>query len=285
MRGPLTPWIPRSATVKKHLTFPPQDDVTAKVLVESHVALVMEAEHRLLEQLFPQRVLRRLTEGLVAEQRLEAAEREAAAAGAVGAASRGSLPGRTQSVKALGARCGERTTLRQGRVSRPGDVRLSAGRRGSLQGSLPAACLGLGSLATHHPCVTLLQSDVKGFTPMAKVGGHGRPRRSKRVPRCARVLVRRSAGPLLSHAARTGIHAFQLSACAFAVSHTQDVPPHVVMVMLNDLFSRFDALLDVYGVRKVRVRKWRRTLLAHSVTCMRLLAHICRTVQLPCLIL
>lgn len=52
--------------------------MSAKVIAERHLALVMEAEHRLLEQLFPKHILTHVTEEWIAE-----AER-AAAGGAAG---------------------------------------------------------------------------------------------------------------------------------------------------------------------------------------------------------
>ncbi|GFR40435.1 hypothetical protein Agub_g1010 [Astrephomene gubernaculifera] len=127
-----------------------QHDVSAKVVAERHLALVMETEHRLLEQLFPRHILQYITEDFVAT---------AAAAAAAG--------NRAADLLASGATW--RPTVRNCKA-----------------------------LSTWHPQVTLLFADIKGFTPMCK-----------------------------------------------------DVEPCAVMTMLNDLYSRYDKMLDTYGVFKV----------------------------------
>ncbi|GFR47837.1 hypothetical protein Agub_g9617, partial [Astrephomene gubernaculifera] len=60
-----------------------QHDVTSKVVAERHLALVMEAEHRLLEQIFPRHILKHVTEECTAA---EAAERSKAASSLAAAA-------------------------------------------------------------------------------------------------------------------------------------------------------------------------------------------------------
>ncbi|KAG2488317.1 hypothetical protein HYH03_013167 [Edaphochlamys debaryana] len=50
-----------------------ETDVTAKVMAERHVALVMETEHRLVEQLFPRHILQHITEDWIAGGAAEAA--------------------------------------------------------------------------------------------------------------------------------------------------------------------------------------------------------------------
>ncbi|KXZ56609.1 hypothetical protein GPECTOR_1g549 [Gonium pectorale] len=133
-----------------------QTDVTAKVIAERHLAQVMEAEHRLVEQLFPRHILQYITEEWTAT-----------------AAADGKPPGH-------GGRGGGAAPL----------AGSSLRWRPVLRDCSP--------LATWHPQVTLLFADIKGFTPM-----------------CGQVQ------------------------------------PQQVMRFLNDLYSRYDALLDKYGVYKV----------------------------------
>ncbi|GLC38980.1 hypothetical protein PLESTB_001781800 [Pleodorina starrii] len=125
-----------------------QHDVTAKVIAERHLALVMETEHRLLEQLFPRHILAYITEDFVAKV-------VAAAAG-------------------------------------------SASAYATVDAQWRPTVRDCKALATWHPQVTLLFADIKGFTPMCK-----------------------------------------------------EVEPPAVMAMLNDLYSRYDQMLDEYGVFKV----------------------------------
>ncbi|KXZ43579.1 hypothetical protein GPECTOR_86g372 [Gonium pectorale] len=121
-----------------------QTDVTAKVVAERHLARVMEAEHRLVEQLFPRHILQFITE----------------------------------------------EWTRAGRAPAPlGPSGSSLRWQPVLRDCTP--------LATSHPEVTLLFADIKGFTPMCK-----------------------------------------------------EVEPGQVMRFLNELYSRYDALLDKYGVYK-----------------------------------
>ncbi|KXZ47924.1 hypothetical protein GPECTOR_32g537 [Gonium pectorale] len=114
-----------------------QMDVTAKVETERRLAELIEAEHKILEQIFPRHVLEHM-----ALDNARAAARPACA--------------------------------------------FHAFRRDCSQ------------LATKHEAVTILFADIKGFTSMCK-----------------------------------------------------EVEPEVVMTFLNDLYNRFDTLLDVYGVYKV----------------------------------
>ncbi|KAG2434288.1 hypothetical protein HXX76_008012 [Chlamydomonas incerta] len=143
-----------------------QHDVSAKVMAERHLANVMEAEHRLLEQLFPKHILTHITEEWTQE-----AERAAAGLAAPGDGA-GSPAG---GAKKAGAAGGPNRNLRWRPVVKD-----------------------CNALATWHPEVTLLFADIRGFTPMCK-----------------------------------------------------EVSPRAVMTMLNDLFSRFDAMLDDFGVFKV----------------------------------
>ncbi|KXZ46775.1 hypothetical protein GPECTOR_40g509 [Gonium pectorale] len=125
-----------------------QVDVTARVKAEQRIAEVLEAEHKLLESVFPRHVL------------------EAAA----GQATRQGQQGRSQ---VAGARANK--------------FNLAVG--------LAENC---HSVATYHPMVTILFSDIIGFTNMC-----------------------------------------------------HEIPATKVMEFLNNLYSRLDTLLDVYGVYKV----------------------------------
>ncbi|KXZ51758.1 hypothetical protein GPECTOR_11g202 [Gonium pectorale] len=130
-----------------------QHDVTAKVVAERHVMMVMDAGHRLLEQIFPRHVLQHMAESFTR------------AGAAVGAAAGSYSPQLAQN-----------------------DIRRL--RMPALQ--------DCNALATSHPQVTLLFADIKGFTPM----------------------------------------------CG-------ELEPSAVMRMLNELFSRFDDLLDTFGVETI----------------------------------
>ncbi|GIL86164.1 hypothetical protein Vretifemale_14520, partial [Volvox reticuliferus] len=168
-----------------------QHDVSAKVIAERHLALVMEAEHRLLEQLFPKHILTHVTEEWIAEA--EKADEKAAGnnrghcgstqvsagpvEGGTPAAPKDTTEGEAISAAAL--------------VNNPRAVSSAEWR---------PVVRDCNALATWHPQVTLLFADIKGFTPMCK-----------------------------------------------------QVTPREVMTMLNDLFSRFDAILDKFGVFKVRI--------------------------------
>ncbi len=146
--------------------------MTAKVLAERHLALVMETEHRLLEQLFPRHILQHITEEFTAVE-------PAASPGAHAAP-----PSVTS------------TTTGGGAGPAPGGQANGGGGR-AIDFWRPGV-RDYTRLATWHEEVTLLFADIKGFTPMCSA-----------------------------------------------------VPPAAVMAMLNDLFTRFDALLDAHGVFKV----------------------------------
>ncbi|KAG2450895.1 hypothetical protein HYH02_004727 [Chlamydomonas schloesseri] len=147
-----------------------QTDVTAKVEAERHIAFVTEAEHRLLEQIFPHHVLAYMTEEGAAwsvaaddDEPLLLPSQEhnhhqhdqhqpttglppaPAAAGTAPSAAAGNADGRHPSVSiaapvAPGGPCNSwRPRVRD-----------------------------INKLATSHPCVTLLFADIQGFTPMCK---------------------------------------------------------------------------------------------------------------------
>ncbi|GLI68220.1 hypothetical protein VaNZ11_012566 [Volvox africanus] len=151
-----------------------QIDVTAKVIAERHLAMVMETEHRLVEQLFPRHILQCITEDWTAAG--TAAEMEAAAA----------VEGQTPLAPA-----GDAAVRRQSNFG-PQEQQLWGSERWQ------PAIRNCTALATSHSEVTLLFADIKGFTPMCK-----------------------------------------------------EVEPRQTMTLLNELYSRYDALLDKYGVYKV----------------------------------
>ncbi|GIL60734.1 hypothetical protein Vafri_15263 [Volvox africanus] len=155
-----------------------QSDITAKVIAERHLALVMETEHRLVEQLFPRHILQYITEEWTAAHHTEKGQVEAGAGGGGGAGGgaggggAGYVPGTDSS---RGPGCSAGGSLRWRPVVRD-----------------------CNALATWHPEVTLLFADIQGFT----------------------------------------------SIC-------EKIDPQQVMMMLNQLYSRYDAMLDKYGVYKV----------------------------------
>ncbi|GFR52675.1 hypothetical protein Agub_g15300 [Astrephomene gubernaculifera] len=153
-----------------------QTDVTAKVIAERHLALVMETEHRLVEQLFPRHILQYITEEWTSNSAAVNAMTGSAAASAPDGAHAGGGAG-AEGHKAAGA--GAPPTSGRGQRWRP-------------------VVRDCNALATWHPEVTLLFADIKGFTPLCK-----------------------------------------------------EVEPRQVMALLNALYSRFDAMLDTFGVYKV----------------------------------
>ncbi|KAG2451869.1 hypothetical protein HYH02_003645 [Chlamydomonas schloesseri] len=135
-----------------------QVDITAKVIAERHLALVMETEHRLVEQLFPRHILQYITEEWT------------------------SGPG---GMNGGGAEA----------VQSPSAAQTAVAAQPSRWRPVVRDC---SAMSTWHPEVTLLFADIKGFTPMCK-----------------------------------------------------EVEPKQVMALLNALYSRYDAMLDKYGVYKV----------------------------------
>ncbi|KAG2489697.1 hypothetical protein HYH03_011806 [Edaphochlamys debaryana] len=151
-----------------------QKDVTAKVEAERHIAQVSEAEHRLLEQIFPRHVLAYMTEEAFSPAQPEppAPQPTSAELGPIAAA----------------ASPGASATAAAHSLPSPATAHLT----------WRPYVRDCTELATWHPEVTVLFADIQGFTPMCK-----------------------------------------------------QLPPTVVMQFLNDLFVRFDAMLDAYGVYKV----------------------------------
>ncbi|GLC68228.1 hypothetical protein PLESTF_000664200 [Pleodorina starrii] len=142
-----------------------QMDVTGKVIAERHLALVMETEHRLVEQLFPRHILQYITE-----------EWTSTAAGARGRDAGGG----------------------RGGAGADGGAAAIGGGGSDLASSWRPVVRDCNALATSHPEVTLLFADIRGFTPMC-----------------------------------------------------EELEPRQVMALLNSLYSRYDAMLDEYGVYKV----------------------------------
>ncbi|KXZ51265.1 hypothetical protein GPECTOR_13g752 [Gonium pectorale] len=161
-----------------------QLDVTAKVIAERHLAMVMESEHRLVEQLFPRHVLKHFTEQwttasdlLVGGGRLQE-----------GGCHRGSAAAAPEAPPPAAAAAADKP------LSGTGADGASCENGPSLVRDCGMEC---NALATWHPEVTLLFADVKGFTNMC-----------------------------------------------------EKVEPSQVMGFLNALYSRFDDMLDSYGVYK-----------------------------------
>ncbi|GLI68381.1 hypothetical protein VaNZ11_012709, partial [Volvox africanus] len=117
-----------------------QHDVSAKVIAERHLALVMEAEHRLLEQLFPKHILTHVTEEWIAE----AAKADEKAAG------NKTLECGTSAVKDT---TGAEAISAAARVNNP---------RATSNAEWRPVVRDCNALATWHPQVTLLFADIKG---------------------------------------------------------------------------------------------------------------------------
>ncbi|KXZ54068.1 hypothetical protein GPECTOR_5g175 [Gonium pectorale] len=144
-----------------------QYDVTRQMDARTQLTMLLEREQKILESIFPRHVIEYLT--------MHPAGSDAT-----------SGRGRT--------------------VSRNGSLARRAGGTGGAAGGAGAGLLALqrssaaqlASVATAHPCVTIMFADIVGFTSMCK-----------------------------------------------------QVTPLEVMTFLNALYSRFDALLDIYKVYKV----------------------------------
>ncbi|KAG2435629.1 hypothetical protein HXX76_006832 [Chlamydomonas incerta] len=205
-----------------------QHDVSARVWAEQQLARVMEAEHALLEAIFPAHVLEHIA--IMAAAPADAVERdstvqEAAAAAANAAAANaasaanarpktlenimaeataaaleaglglgGCLSSANRGVSAAaGSAAGRGRALGGVVVGPPG-----AAMAGGANAAMPITGDGLLHLATNHSAVSILFCDIQGFTAMCNM-----------------------------------------------------VKPATVMAFLNDLFTRLDALLDAFGVYKV----------------------------------
>ncbi|KAG2433051.1 hypothetical protein HXX76_008778 [Chlamydomonas incerta] len=190
-----------------------QKDVTAKVEAERHIAQVSEAEHRLLEQIFPRHVLAYMTEEaydptahmaelqqqqqLLDEEELHSSAAEQPLLDMHGSPQDGQEAQEAQEAQGTGKLPAVRPA---GHGQNPAGARAERARRASALAlmSWRPQVRDCTRLATWHDRVTVLFADIQGFTPMCKV-----------------------------------------------------LPPTVVMRFLNDLFVRFDAQLDVHGVYKV----------------------------------
>ncbi|KAG2433540.1 hypothetical protein HYH02_012657 [Chlamydomonas schloesseri] len=127
-----------------------QVDVTAKVEAELHIAGVTEAEHRLLEQIFPRHVLAYMT-----QQGGPWSGSAAAPAGAIDAAA--AAPGARQAPPPASA---DQQHVASAEASQPLHL---------LHGAWRPVVRDINELATRHDACTLLFADIQGFTPMCKV--------------------------------------------------------------------------------------------------------------------
>ncbi|GIL52659.1 hypothetical protein Vafri_8480 [Volvox africanus] len=169
-----------------------QNDVSARVWAERQVAIVMEAEHSLLENIFPIHVLQH-----IAATAAHAAEAEDTQWMAPGPRGHQSCSEQGPAAAASGAA----TAAAAGAVMQT--VQRGAAMNCQAPVGPPCAVPHITGgtflhLATSHSALTLLFCDIQGFTTMCN-----------------------------------------------------SVKPAVVMAFLNDLYTRLDALLDVYGVYKV----------------------------------
>ncbi|GIL60649.1 hypothetical protein Vafri_15185 [Volvox africanus] len=114
-----------------------QTDVTGKVEAERHLAFVMEAEHRLLEQIFPRHVLAYMTEE--------------------------GGPWAGPSAPDINPTATTNASITQTTTKTPVTPDTTSGywRRPMVR--------DINKLATSHEQVTLLFADIQGFTPMCKV--------------------------------------------------------------------------------------------------------------------
>ncbi|GIL52245.1 hypothetical protein Vafri_8173 [Volvox africanus] len=150
-----------------------QTDVTDKVIAERHLALVMETEHRLVEQLFPRHILQYITEDWTAAATTAGIE---AAAGRPDIRALGRGGSRSQGSVAAEATGGGASSWPHHPSRQPPttcrtcgiDDRVYIGGGGSNGSSRwqPPVIRDCTPLATTHSEVTLLFADIKGFTPM-----------------------------------------------------------------------------------------------------------------------
>ncbi len=119
-----------------------QHDVTAKVVAERHLALVMEAEHRLLEQLFPKHILQNVTEEWMQQaEQAEQADRGTAAGTGPAGSNRHDKP-------AAAARAGEGASAGEGALIAPSPTRAPAATANAKWRPVVRDC---NALATWHP--------------------------------------------------------------------------------------------------------------------------------------
>ncbi|GIL66146.1 hypothetical protein Vafri_19742, partial [Volvox africanus] len=168
-----------------------QVDVTAEVTAQRETAGLLQEEHKVLESIFPRHCIEYLTlRGGAGRRRGPARTVQWNHGPRSSPDARSPSPIRGLGNTSIGA-------VRGGGVAAGGDADEAAAvaaAAAALEGS-PAR---LASLATWHPCVTILFCDIVGFT----------------------------------------------TACSATT-------PFTVMSFLNDLYSRFDGLVDLYRVYKV----------------------------------
>ncbi|GLC70669.1 hypothetical protein PLESTF_001020000 [Pleodorina starrii] len=158
-----------------------QHDISSRVWAEKQLARVMEAEHLLLESIFPQHVLEHIA--VMAATSALPGEDSPPSAGALPSP----LPPQPPALSADPAACPYRTGTRlHPRAANVGNP------------AVPITGDTFLHLATSHSALTVLFCDIQGFTTMCN-----------------------------------------------------SVRPAIVMAFLNDLYTRLDAMLDVYGVYKV----------------------------------
>ncbi|GLC70690.1 hypothetical protein PLESTF_001022800 [Pleodorina starrii] len=206
-----------------------QSDVSARVWAERQLATVVEAEHTLLENIFPMHVIEHIALMAAASAASPAAGiRDAPAASAVRSKDTGgeavsgtavSAPIRPVQSAAAAALLARSQSLLTVGLSRSGTVPLAAAVAAA---SPPGASSGAGAPA--------------GSRPPAAAVPHHRP-----SPGRAAVHI---TGDTFLHLA-TSHSALTLLFCDIQVQ------PAIVMAFLNDLYTRLDAMLDVYGVYKV----------------------------------
>ncbi|GIL52696.1 hypothetical protein Vafri_8499 [Volvox africanus] len=193
---------------REQLIIVTQSDVSARVWAERQLATVVEAEHALLENIFPMHVIEHIA--LMAAASAASPARDKRPTGMDADTGTAASHYTTPAQSAVATRMPKsHAVLMHGMASTggvlihgvvPGVVPAEAPGRPALQGRGAVHITGdtFLHLATSHSALTLLFCDIQGFTTMCN-----------------------------------------------------SVQPAVVMAFLNDLYTRLDALLDVYGVYKV----------------------------------
>ncbi|KAG2435093.1 hypothetical protein HXX76_007180 [Chlamydomonas incerta] len=260
-----------------------QTDVSAKVAAESHAILVAERQHRLLEQIYPHHVLAALTEQLVAQQSqhtqvLQAAREavvvaEAAAVRAAAAADR-------EATRALFQPGWGQDHLRQmqaqlfvaAQQAHSSAFATSSGALDALEahytadGNAPRAACGpvertlsrdAGRVSTTADGAARAAVDAAGDAAVAAEDAAA----AAQAAAVALQRLERRAGLILQnppaftgHGELARFHPQVTVLFADIKGFTalcKDIEPETVMRMLNDLFSRFDNLLDRFALRKM----------------------------------
>ncbi|GLC67236.1 hypothetical protein PLESTF_000532000 [Pleodorina starrii] len=208
-----------------------QDDVTGKVQLERRLGLMQETEHRLLEQLYPRHMLAHLADEVVTVQRQEQQQLQQQLQ---------QLQRRQQSSRGHGG-CGD-ADAGVGGVMRAASQCAAAAAAGATTWGSRRASL--------ERSTGQLQRLPLGCCSNAGAGG------ATGTSSCSLSLPSlRLSAPLHDHSyTMATLHPQVTLLFADIKGFTplcNKIQPREVMAMLNELFCRFDSLLDKYHVRKV----------------------------------